>query len=171
MPNDQGLEDSQNHMRVFFWKKPDVFQICLDSSSCIRYHEKFGLYFFYRKYYGSYFILSERGNNMWLLAISIITNIILSVTLFFVNRRSKIKREKVAVVERITDRLLKKQIEILQRGDYTTNSIELEISKYVKDVLVKSLITGEFKEFKKKLLPQMVQSECPDISEEEYIEH
>lgn len=62
----------------------------------------------------------------------------------------------------ITDKLLKKQIEILHRGDYTTNSVELEISKYVKDVLVKSLITGDLRESKKKLLPQMVISECPD---------
>ena len=74
-------------------------------------------------------------------------------------------------VEIITNKLLKKQIEILRKGDYTTNSTELEISKYVKDVLVKSLVTGDLSESKKKLLPQIVLSECPDIFQAEHMAH
>lgn len=108
----------------------------------------------------------QKGGYMLLLSISIAANIILSAALFFVNRCEKKRKEKKAEVEMITDKLLQKQIEILRKGDYATSSVELEISKYIKDVLVKSLVTGEFMEFKKNLLPPIVLSECPDIFQE-----
>ena len=100
---------------------------------------------------------------MWISMSSITLNLILFTTMIFVNRKEKRKREKIKMVKAISDNLLNEQIDILRRGDYKTNSLELEIAKYIRDVLLRCMINGELDELEKSRLHGSVLEKYPDI--------
>ena len=108
-------------------------------------------------------ILSERSIFICVLSISIATNLILLASLIFEKKRKKQRDKRIKEAEMIAETLLNKQIGLLRKGEYETVSIELEIAKYIKDVLLTCIVTGELDELHKKRLHKLVISEYPDI--------
>lgn len=100
---------------------------------------------------------------MWGLMSSIIINMILFSAMVFVNRKEKKKQENIKMVKEISEKFLSKQIEILRKGEYSTNSLELEIAKYVKDVLLRCMVTGDLNELERSRLHGVVLEKYPDI--------
>lgn len=100
---------------------------------------------------------------MYGLVSSVIINVILFSVLVFVNRKEKEKQERIKKVKTISERILNNQIAILRKGEYNTNSLELEMAKYMKDVLLTCMITGDLGELEKSRLHEMVLAEYPDI--------
>lgn len=68
---------------------------------------------------------------------------ILTTQLQIVKIREKKKMRKRAYIKEIAVKLLDKQIELLSGGKYERVTLELEISKFIKDCLIMNLETGK----------------------------
>lgn len=93
---------------------------------------------------------------MYIKIISLCLNLILAAVLIVVNKQEKQRARKRKEMEKKARDLLYMQELILRNNDYSAMSVELEITKYLRDILVPCIVEGKFTEIDEKRLHPIV---------------
>lgn len=97
---------------------------------------------------------------------SVTLNIILLVILGYSYKRKKEQAEKRKRLAKALKGLMEIQVKIWMRGNYPATSIELEVTKYVRDVGLTCMEEGEYSDRDLERLHPIVVHQYPDVFRE-----